>query len=99
MQVRKRFDGDPNQPNKRVTAIQIADSGEIRAISDGQLFVYAQGKWSNQGEAKEPIPAQSIAAPGSIPLQPATCSAKAADGSIWFGTAKGLLHLEGAEWE
>ena len=41
MQVRKRFDGDPNQPNKRITAIQLSDSGEIRA--DG-VVVGANGE-------------------------------------------------------
>lgn len=98
-QVRKRFDGDANQPTRRVTAIQIGDDGEIRAISEGQLYVYSQGRWAPPTPTTESRPAMLLPAPAGLPVRPATASAKQADGSLWFGTAKGLLHQIGNDWE
>ncbi len=98
-QVRKRFEGDTNQPARRVTAIQINDDGDIRAISEGQLYVYSQGRWAAPVPATESWSAEQLPAPGGLPIQPATASAKQADGTIWFGTAKGLFHHVGNDWE
>lgn len=98
-QVRKRFDGDVNQPTRRVTAIRINDDGDIRAISEGQLYVYSQGRWGTPTPTSESWQAELLPAPNSLPIQPATASAAQADGSLWFGTAKGLFHQIGNDWE
>ena len=86
-QVRKRFDGDPNQPLRRVTAIRISDDGEIRAISEGSLYVYAQGRWQAPVPANETWAAELAPAPAGLPVLPATASAKQADGSLWAQVA------------
>ena len=98
-QVRKRFDGDSNQPTRRVTAIQINDDGEIRAISEGQLYVYAQGRWAAPSPTTESWPTDPLPAVANLPVGPPTAWAKQADGSLWIGTAKGLLHQIGNDWE
>ena len=98
-QVRKRFEGDPNQPLRRVTAIRISDDGEIRAISEGSLYVYAQGRWQAPVPASESWAAELAPEPAGLPVLPATAAAKQADGSLWFGTAKGLFHQMGKDWE
>ncbi len=98
-QVRKRFDGDANQPTRRVTAIQISDDGGIRAICEGQLYIYSHGRWAPPTPTTESWSAPLLPAPAGLPVKPATASAKQADGSLWFGTSKGLLHQIGKDWE
>jgi hypothetical protein len=84
---------------RRVTAIRISDDGEIRAISEGSLYVYAQGRWQAPAPATESWTAEQAPEPAGLPVQPATAfGPPGPTAACGFGTAKGLFHQAGGDW-